>query len=66
MATVKNDQDYSAREAAELLGMRHLEVIRRLREGDIVGRKIGWNWAVRGSDILRAKNSDWYKNRRKN
>lgn len=57
--------DYSASQAAELLGMSHQEVIRRLRRGDIKGRKVGWFWIISGQQLLIAKNSNWYRNRKK-
>ena len=59
-----NDKDYSASEAAEWMSMRHLEVIRRLRKGDIEGRKVGWFWVISGAAIAKAMKADWYKSRK--
>lgn len=52
---------YSARQAGDQLGLPHLEVIRRIRRGDIEGKKLGWNWTVSQEAINMAKESNWYK-----
>ena len=41
----------------------HLEVIRRIRRGDIKARKAGWNWIIFEEDITAAMQSDWYLRR---
>lgn len=51
----------TAREAGERLGLDHLEVIRRIRRGDIKARKFGWNWAVPSDEIERVREADWYR-----
>ena len=51
---------YSARQAGEELGLPHLEVIRRLRRGDIDGKKLGWNWVIAQEAIDNTRTSDWY------
>lgn len=53
---------YSARQAGEVLDLPHLEVIRRIRRGDIEAKKLGWNWVIEEAALEKAKNSDWYKN----
>ena len=50
----------SARELGDLVGVPHLEVIRRIRKGDIHAEKVGWNWIVESSEVERIKGSDWY------
>lgn len=54
---------FTARRTGELLGLPHLEVIRRLRRGDIRGQKLGWNWIITEDAIEEAKQSDWYQRR---
>lgn len=57
---------YSPREVGEILGLPHLEVIRRIRRGDISAAKIGkngWNWIIQEDAIDTARESDWYKRR---
>jgi len=51
----------TAKRAGELLGIDHLEVIRRIRRGDIVAKKFGWNWAVDLDALEEAKKQPWYK-----
>ncbi|HUV13118.1 MAG TPA: hypothetical protein VMY18_05710 [Acidobacteriota bacterium] len=51
----------TARETGERLDLEHLEVIRRIRKGDIKASKLGWNWVVEESEVTRVKDSDWYK-----
>lgn len=53
----------SPRQVGEILGLTHLEVIRRLRRGDIAGMKMGWNWVIEEEAVEQAKQSDWYKRR---
>jgi len=52
---------YSARQAGDQLGLPHLEVIRRLRRGDIEGRKLGWNWVITEEAVDNARTTDWYR-----
>jgi hypothetical protein len=52
---------YSARQAGEALDLPHLEVIRRIRRGDIKAKKLGWNWVVEEEALNQARESDWYK-----
>ena len=52
---------FTARETGEKLGIEHLEVIRRLRRGDIRGRKWGWNWAIHEDEVERVKELEWYQ-----
>lgn len=54
---------YTPRQVGELLGLPHLEVIRRLRKGDITGHKLGWAWIIEELDLEAAKKSDWYQRR---
>jgi hypothetical protein len=51
----------TARETGERLDLTHIEVIRRIRKGDIKAQKFGWNWVVTEGEIDRVKNADWYK-----
>lgn len=50
----------SARGAGELLDLEHLEVIRRIRRGDIVARKMGWNWIIDLEEVEKVRTKDWY------
>lgn len=52
---------FTARQTGEALKLPHLEIIRRLRRGDIKGRKLGWNWVITEEAIEAAKASDWYQ-----
>lgn len=54
---------YSARKAGIELGIPHLEVIRRIRKGDIQAKKLDWNWIITEEAIEEAKQSDWYLRR---
>lgn len=56
MATV-----VTAREAGERLGLEHLEIIRRIRKGDIKAAKFGWFWTIEVGEVERVKNTDWYR-----
>jgi len=51
---------YSARQFGEEVGLEHLEVIRRIRKGDIKASKFGWNWVIKESEVERVKAEDWY------
>lgn len=57
--------DYAVSEVAAHLGMKHLEVTRRINRGDIVAHKVGWFWVVKGQAILDAKRTPWYRKRLK-
>ena len=54
---------YSAKRAGDILGIPHLEVIRRIHKGDIKARKLDWNWIITADAIEEARESDWYKKR---
>jgi len=54
---------YSARKARVALGIPHLEVIRRIRKGDMNGQKLDWNYIITEEDIEDARQRDWYKKR---
>lgn len=54
--------DLTAREAGERLDLVHIEVIRRIRRGDIVAHKHGWNWAITEKEVQAVKSKSWYKN----
>lgn len=45
----------------ERIGLPHVEVIRRIRKGDIDARKLGWNWIIEESEVAKALASDWYQ-----
>jgi hypothetical protein len=51
----------TAREFGDRLGLEHLEVIRRIRKGDIKATKWGWNWAIPASEVEAVKHRDWYQ-----
>lgn len=51
----------TAREAGERLNLEHLEVIRRIRRGDIQAKKFGWNWTIEVDEITRVRETDWYQ-----
>jgi hypothetical protein len=56
-------KDLSAREVGELLDLTHIEVIRRIRRGQIRARKMGgWFWAINPEEVIRVKKKTWYKN----
>ena len=46
---------------SEELDMPKLEVVRRIRKGDINAQKWGWNWAVEAAEVERVKNTEWYR-----
>lgn len=48
---------------AEMLNLPHVEVIRRIRRGDIKASKLGWNWVIEATEVEVVKKSDWYKKR---
>ena len=51
----------SARQAGEMMGLPHTEVIRRIRKKDIKADKIGWNYVLTKPDVKEAMKSEWYK-----
>lgn len=46
--------------AGEKLQLEHKEVIRRIRKGDIVASKLGWNWMISLEEIEAVKQKGWY------
>lgn len=54
---------YTPKMVGEELDLPHLEVIRRLRKGDIEGKKLGWNWVIEEAAVEKARNSEWYQKR---
>lgn len=52
-----------ARQFGEILGIPHIEVIRRIRRGDIQAKKLGWNWVIELAEVAKVRESDWYKRR---
>lgn len=52
---------FSARQAGELLGMPHREVIRRINRQQIKATKVGWNWMLKEEWINEVMEADWYK-----
>lgn len=50
----------NTRSVSEALDIPQLEVIRRIRKGQIPAVKWGWNWVVKESDIDGIKVSEWY------
>jgi len=53
--------EMTVREAAEELGLTHLEVNRRIHKGQIQARKVGWVWILNRKDVLAVKKAEWYK-----
>lgn len=54
----------SPKQAGEMMGLPHREVIRRIRKDDIKATKIGengWNWVLKEEWVKEAMQSDWYK-----
>ena len=51
----------TARKVGEQLDLTHVEVIRRLRRGDIEGKKWGWNWAISSEEVELVKRKPWYQ-----
>jgi hypothetical protein len=51
----------SASQAGEMMGLPHMEVIRRIRKKDIKADKIGWNYILTKKDVEEAMQSEWYK-----
>ena len=51
----------TAREAGDLLDLDHLEVIRRIRRGQIQAKKKGWFWLIPDEEITKVKQKPWYK-----
>lgn len=60
MTKVESDL-LSARQAAEIMGLPHKEVIRRIRKEDIEAEKLGWNWVLTRDNVAKAMASDWYQ-----
>lgn len=52
---------FTARQFGEEVGLEHLEVIRRIRKGDISATKFGWNWVIKAEEVKHVKQSEWYK-----
>ena len=52
----------TAREAGESLGLDHLEVIRRIRRGEIEAKKKGWFWLIKSEEVDAVKRKPWYTN----
>lgn len=52
---------YSARQFGEAVDLPHNEVIRRIRRGDIVADKLGWNWIIHEKEIARVKDTEWFR-----
>jgi len=50
----------TASQAGEDLGLEHKEVIRRIRRGDIVAQKLGWNWIIEVPEVEAVKSKSWY------
>lgn len=50
------------RKFGEELGLKHLEVIRRIRRGDIRAKKLdGWAWIIDVKELERVPKTEWYK-----
>lgn len=54
---------FTPRQVGEELDLPHLEVIRRIRRGDIKAQKLGWNWVIEEDAVEAARKSDWYQRR---
>lgn len=53
-------QVMTAKEFGQQLNLEHLEVIRRIRRGDINAKKFGWFWTIPVTEVDRVRESDWY------
>jgi hypothetical protein len=51
----------TAREVGDALGLEHIEVIRRIRRGEIEATKKGWFWLVKKEEVELVKKKPWYK-----
>lgn len=51
----------SVAEFATAMGMKHLEVTRRIRRGQVHATKVGWVWIIDQKEVERVKKSEWYK-----
>lgn len=51
----------TARKFGEKVELAHLEVIRRIKKGDIIAKKWGWNWAIPVTEVERVREEEWYK-----
>lgn len=53
----------TAKEAGERLNLDHLEIIRRIRRGQITAKKKGgWFWIIREEEVAKVKRKPWYIN----
>lgn len=50
----------TASQTGEALGLEHKEVIRRIRRGDIVAKKLGWNWLIEVDEVEAVRTREWY------
>lgn len=51
----------SVAEFAAKTDMKHLEVTRRIRRGQVRAKKVGWVWIIDGREVKRVKEAPWYK-----
>lgn len=54
-------QVMTAKEFGRKVDLEHLEVIRRIRRGDIEATKFGWFWTIPTTEVDRVRQSDWYQ-----
>jgi hypothetical protein len=50
-----------AREVGDRLDLTHIEVIRRIRRGDIDAKKVGWFWLIKEEEVDFVKKKRWYR-----
>jgi excisionase family DNA binding protein len=57
----RNTRFYTTKKAASVLGMKQLEVLRRINRGQIKAQKLGWAWIIKESDVYAVMETDWYQ-----
>jgi len=61
MKAKKATRYYTTKKTAQVLGMKQLEVLRRINRGQIRAQKLGWAWLVKESDVYAVMETDWYQ-----
>jgi len=49
---------YSPRQVATMAGKSYMQIMRKIRSGEIKAVKIGWNWAIPVSEYNGSDNAD--------
>jgi excisionase family DNA binding protein len=61
MKAVRKTRYYTTKKAAQVMGMKQLEVLRRINRSQIKAQKLGWAWLIKEDDVYAAMKSDWYQ-----